>query len=1603
MNRQSSALCLFALCGSLGVWFQTGPPRVLPFSPAFVSGPKTVDKKPPANSLGVSPVAVDWSNSVRFAAAASGSARSSPFSLPLSFEPNVGQADERVQFIARGKGLTALLLADQILLRERNATLGIRFETAGPESVREVRRTNEPLGELAWTGEQRLRGTTNYLIGSDRRNWRTNVPHFSSVRAADASKGIGVKVYGNERGLEYDLQLAPGIDVAKVRLAITSASDLHLNALGDLVMRLGDDEVKMRRPVAYQVSRRRHSIRRRHSRASRARRSTTRRSRKRPRSATRRKRVPAAYVVEPDGSVGFRLGPYDPRDPLIIDPSLSVTYATFLGGTGTQTAAGIAVDSSGKMYVGGTTTSASTFPEAGARIGPVDGPSEFFIAKIDPTVSGANSLLYLTFLGGSGNQNGGLIAVDASGDVAITGTTTSVDFPVTDTTQPTNGLTSGYGNDAIVSEINPAGSAFVFSTIFGGSGTESQGSAGGIALDSAGDVYIASVTATTTVDPGSPDLPVTANAFQTTWDGDSTDGYLAIFEPPVQSGGAATLKYCSYLDTNSSGALTVGGVAVDESGNAYIAGSTADSALGFPSKNAFQSAYGGGTADAFLMKISPLGQGTQDLVYASLLGGSGTDQALAVAVDSSTTAPNAYVTGLTQSSNFPVNGTIAPYQSSLHPSGQPNQSNAFLTVVAQNPISGQTSLAYSSYLGGSFVDAGQSIAVAAPNSVYIAGGATSYDFPWRDNLQPFNGAGVAFVAKLDPTSAGVASLLYATPLGGTSPVGGSASAFASAVAADGAGHVYTAGTTTSGDFPTAVTTQGVVDGFQPVCLSCTPINPSSAAFVTEIVETASQLPSVAFTLPRVVFTTASGNAPQFAAVLNLGEAQLSISDISIVGPNAADFSLLGASSCIGTAIQPGLATQCSFEVAFAPTGTGPEAASISVTDDAPGSPQALELSGAGGDGPELVISPPTLGFGNQPENTESQTQFVTLSNVGDQPLTFSNVLWGGNNPGQFNGQAPCASSTDYVLAPQQSCVFQIVFQPNGQGPFQAQIEFFDNSGNVPGTEQVVTVTGTGVAPAPVAKIDPLSQSLAFGTETVGSTTPAQAVTLTNTGSAALTLTSVGLTGINAADFAIPSSGTTCPTGGGTLVIGASCTVAVQFAPQSAGSKNASLTFSDNAAGNPQQVSLSATATAAPAPLNASPGSLAFGSQSMSTTSASQTITISNASGTAAGLGTISVTDSEFSWTSSCPPSIAAGANCQVGVTFTPNPATPAGPRSATLTINGANPSSIALSGVATQSAISVPPSVNFASQLAGAAGTSVPITITNTSSGAYAGPLTILSVQTSGTNAADFLISSDACAAASTSPGNSCTISVQFKPQQASPCGANGGARSATLSLTDNAPGSPQSIALAGTAMDFCPSTAPGQGISEPEPAGQTQTFNLEIQSSAGFSGAVALACSGAPPLGACSVSTSPATSPVTVQVSATTPGQFELVVTSTAPSTTSGISSRHEPWRRGPSPDERRQLEFLILFSTLLLSLLALRTVERRRGSRLANSMRALSLLLAFACLSCCGKGGDPPTLNLGTPSGTYNVTITATVTVGQISVTRTMIVPVIIQNPDD
>jgi hypothetical protein len=265
---------------------------------------------------------------------------------------------------------------------------------------------------------------------------------------------VDVVAYGNENTLEYDLRVAPETDARGLRLRISGADAMTVDENGNLVILAAGQRLLMQKPAMYEELAKGKSGPRNSSDLTRGRRA-----------------VAGGYVIEPDGTVGFRIerqegsGRFDLANftknspsraaaagTLVIDPTLSVLYSTFLGGAGDDIATSVAVDSSGKVYVSGTTTSATSFSESSTKLGPGGGASDYFIAKIDPTKSGPNSLVYLTFIGGSGDEEGARLAVDANGNAAIVGTTTSTDFPVTDGSLRTAGA-----NDATVTEVSATG------------------------------------------------------------------------------------------------------------------------------------------------------------------------------------------------------------------------------------------------------------------------------------------------------------------------------------------------------------------------------------------------------------------------------------------------------------------------------------------------------------------------------------------------------------------------------------------------------------------------------------------------------------------------------------------------------------------------------------------------------------------------------------------------------------------------------------------------------------------------------------------------------------------------------------------------------------------------------------------------------------------------------------------------------------------------------------------------------------------------------------------------------------------------------------------
>ena len=374
-------------------------------------------------------------------------------------------------------------------------------------------------------------------------------------------------------------------------------------------------------------------------------------------------------------------------------------------------------------------------------------------------------LVYSSYLGGAGIDQGYAIAVDTSGYAYVTGRTYSTSFP----TQSSLDSSLGGTYDAFVTKLNLAGTALVYSTYLGGSGLDW---ANAIAVDSSGYAYLTGETTST-------DFPTTSSPYSS---GLTSTGYSDAFVVKLSTNGS-TLSYATYLGGSWRDAGL--GIAVDGSGLAYVTGQTS-SYNDFPIEgSAYQSAYGQGTSDAFVTKFNASGT---DVTYSTYWGGNDADAGNGIAVDSS----YIYVVGQTASTNFPT----AFAQQNTYGGGA---SDAFVVKIARSSLDP----VYASYLGGTGNDYGLGIAIESDGSAYVTGSTSSSDFPLVNAFQETLGGGSdAFVTKF--TSDGD-SLSFSTYLGG------SGDDIGYAIAADTKGNAYVVGKTT-GSFPTNKAVQSVYGG-----------------------------------------------------------------------------------------------------------------------------------------------------------------------------------------------------------------------------------------------------------------------------------------------------------------------------------------------------------------------------------------------------------------------------------------------------------------------------------------------------------------------------------------------------------------------------------------------------------------------------------------------------------------------------------------------------------------------------------------------------------------------------------------------------------------------
>jgi len=893
--------------------------------------------------------------------------------LPLTFEANRGQVSPNVKFVSRGPGYTAFLTSSGMVLSLR-ASHALTNNPAGSRTKKatlQFQLVGAAQNSTA-IGEQQQQGRVNYFVGNDPSKWQRNVPTYAQVRFKNVYPGIDLLYYGNHRQLEYDFTVAPGANPERIQFKVSGASSMSVDAAGNLVLTTSNGELHFQAPTVYQES--------------------------------NGQRIPVSggYVVNDPTHVSFRLAKYDVNQSLLIDPVL--VYSTYLGGSGDDQTAGIAVDKSGNVYVTGSTDS-TDFPLSNLGSLPA-GNTHVFVAELDSTGS---NLIYADYLGGNNEDYGYALALDADDNVYVTGSTASSNFPMVN---PFQGVYPGAFN-AFLTKISADGSSLLYSTYFGGNGSDIPSS---LAVDAAGNMLIAGYTSST-------NLPV-ASAYQSTVSPNQGSlygnyGFLTKF-----SADGSALIYSTYLAGNSNLSFacgvnqcwpepenTIAGMALDSSGDAYVTGST--NTYNFPVTNGAYLTTNTAPSDrsvGFVSKFSSAGS----LQYSTYFyDPNGLAQVnTAIAVDSS---GSAYITGIALSGGtFPITTT-----SICDPSVYGSACNyAFVTKFD----SAGATLLYSTFLGPNNNATPQAIALDENNDAYVLAFTGSGSFSTVNGFENYSSGNDVLLVEIDPIAS---TQLFATYLGGS----GDDQPAPAGMALDASGNLYITGMTDSTDLPVTQSAfqsvpAGNSDGFivkianesAPAVL----LNPVSLQYASQTIGTSSQ--------------------PQTVLLRNMGSASLAISSVT----GNADFS--EADNC-GTSVPA--AGSCTLSVTFNPVGPGARNGALVIHDDAAGSPHSISLSGSGV-GPYAALSPASLTFSSIPVGTSSTAQTVMLANTGDLTLAINNI----QAAGDYRQTNNCPSS----LLAGSRCSINVTFLPTATGSRTGSITISDSAS---GGAQVVALAGTG--------------------------------------------------------------------------------------------------------------------------------------------------------------------------------------------------------------------------------------------------------------------------------------------------------------------------------------------------------------------------------------------------------------------------------------------------------------------------------------------------------------------------------------------------------------
>jgi hypothetical protein len=615
--------------------------------------------------------------------------------LPLSFEANQGQFGKQARFVSRGGGY-------RLALAPASAALFLR--TADSRAIVQMQPLNANPNPTI-TGVDKLPGVSNYFRGNNPKNWRTDVPHFAKVKYDQVYPGIDLVYYGNQRQLEYDFVVAPGVDPNKIKLGFTGADEIKIADNGDLLLNVKGRELRQHRPIIYQE--------------------------------VNGHRAPIAgrFVIEGKNRVRFDIGEYDCGKELVIDPTVSLSYSTFVGDEYDDKALAIAANSSGNTFVTGETASpsydisGSVYDSSCGTNGSCNSTTDVFVTKL---ASDGKTLVWSTFIGGSSDETGRAIAVDSSGDIHIAGNTNSTDFPAI--ASPFQGDQTG--DDGFLFKLSSGGNSRLYATYIGGSGSDQ---CHGIAMNGSYPVVVG--------ESNSNNLSTSSAPYDSTSNG-GYDAFVAEFDTSLT--GASSRRYLTYLGGSTS---DYGRAVAVQGGYAYVTGYAQSTNFPVKPNTGSPLAYDtsrGGLQDAFVAKINPANGGSSDLTYSTYFGGGGRDAGYGIAVNSS---GEAFVTGETNSAHnaadpFPV---LSAYQGT-------NGGSIDVFVVRFNSTG--TGISYSTFLGGNGDDKGFAITLDSSSNAFIAGETASTNYPIASQFQVYQAGTDAFITKLGSSGATLSFSTY---------------------------------------------------------------------------------------------------------------------------------------------------------------------------------------------------------------------------------------------------------------------------------------------------------------------------------------------------------------------------------------------------------------------------------------------------------------------------------------------------------------------------------------------------------------------------------------------------------------------------------------------------------------------------------------------------------------------------------------------------------------------------------------------------------------------------------------------------------------------------